>query len=146
MRSVAPWQWLFPVFENAGMNWESSPLTKEGAALIRQDPAASARVVRSYRLMLRFYGLQLKDARTGEIERYPGIYEERLDNLNWSSHNWLRISRILTSLGELGFRRYKAPLLKHLRVRAPPRTQRMAGFDDAPRRPDSPGLPVARAF
>ena len=28
-------QWLFPVFENAGMNWESSPLTKEGARQIR---------------------------------------------------------------------------------------------------------------
>ena len=39
-------QWLFPVFENAGMNWESSPLTKAGAAAIRQDPAASKRVVR----------------------------------------------------------------------------------------------------
>ena len=32
-------QWLFPVFENAGMNWESQPLSKSGAAIIRQDPA-----------------------------------------------------------------------------------------------------------
>ena len=37
-------QWLFPVFENAGMNWESQPLSKSGAALIRKDPAASRRV------------------------------------------------------------------------------------------------------
>ena len=29
----------------------------------------------------------------------------RIGNLNSSSHNFLRISRILTSLGELGFRR-----------------------------------------
>ena len=29
----------------------------------------------------------------------------RIGNFNSSSHNFLRISRILTSLGELGFRR-----------------------------------------
>ena len=32
-------QWLFPVFENAGMNFHSSPLTKEGAA--RSAPTMS---------------------------------------------------------------------------------------------------------
>ena len=32
----------------------------------------------------------------------------RIGNFNSSSHNFLRISRILTSLGELGFRRCKA--------------------------------------
>ena len=32
----------------------------------------------------------------------------RMGNFNSSSHNFLRISRILTSLGELGFRRCKA--------------------------------------
>ena len=34
-------QWLFPVFENAGMNWESSPLTKEGARQANPDPNPS---------------------------------------------------------------------------------------------------------
>ena len=32
----------------------------------------------------------------------------RIGNFNSSSHNFLRISRIVTSLGELGFRRCKA--------------------------------------
>ena len=37
-------QWLFPVFENAGMNFESAPLSKEGAAIIAPtQPAASVR-------------------------------------------------------------------------------------------------------
>ena len=58
-------QWLFPVFENAGMNWESSPLTKEGARQIRESEVMSRRVLISYRLMLRFYGLRLVDERTG---------------------------------------------------------------------------------
>lgn len=110
-------QWLFPVFENAGMNWESEPLSKAGAALIRNDPTMSARVIESYKLMLHFYGLVLTDELTGQVERDPNgeHARERLTNLNYSSHNWLRVSRILTSLGELGFRRYKAPLLEALR-------------------------------
>ena len=58
-------QWLFPVFENAGMNWESSPLTKEGARQIRESEVMSRRVLASYRLMLRFFGFILVDERTG---------------------------------------------------------------------------------
>lgn len=108
-------QWLFPVFENAGMNFESSPLSKEGAALIRADPDCCKRVIKSYRMMLRFYGLVLADERTGQLER-DATPEERLDNLNYSAHNWLRVSRIITSLGELGFRRYKAPLIQRLQL------------------------------
>ena len=102
------------VFENAGMNFESMALTKDGAAKIRADEAASRRVIRSYRLMLRFYGLKLADERTGRVERDPDGFEERMGNLNVSAHNWLRVSRILTSLGELGFQRYKRPFLEAL--------------------------------
>lgn len=109
-------QWLFPVFENAGMNFQSSPLSKSGAALIRADPAAQRRVLGSYRMMLKFYGLQLVDERTGAVERHSdeSIYTRQMRNLNESGHNWLRVSRIITSLGELGFQRYKRPLLHRL--------------------------------
>ena len=106
-------QWFFPVFENAGMNFESKPLSKTGAALIRASPECGERVLRSYKVMLRFYGLDLADERTGQLKR-DADPEARLDNLNCSPHNWLRVSRILTSLGELGFRRFKRPLLDHL--------------------------------
>lgn len=108
-------QWIFPVFENAGMNFESRPLSKEGASLIRQDPECCKRVIKSYRMMLKFYGFVLTDERTGRLERDANP-EERLDNLNYSAHNWLRVSRILTSLGELGFTRYKPPLIECLRA------------------------------
>ncbi len=110
-------QWLFPVFENAGMNWRSSPLTKEGAATIRASEACSRRVLESYRLMLHFYGLVLVDAKTGAVARDPDAAHaaERLENLHERAHNWLRISRIITSLGELGFARYKKPLVAALR-------------------------------
>ena len=106
-------QWLFPVFENAGMNFESKPLSKTGAALIRADAACCQRVVKSYRLMLDFYGFVLADERTGRVARDKDP-KERLENLNFSAHNWLRVSRILTSLGELGFPHYKQELIQAL--------------------------------
>lgn len=91
------------------------------------------------RLMLHFYGFVLADERTGRLERDVDP-EERLENLNYSAHNWLRVSRIITSLGEvprqrleprwpapattapalasprrqLGFARYKQPLIERL--------------------------------
>ena len=108
-------QWIFPVFENAGMNWESSPLTKDGARTIRDDAQASERVLASYRMMLKFYGFVLADERTGAVQRDPvDACGARIGNLNASPHNFLRVSRILTSLGELGFHRYKKPLLEAL--------------------------------
>ncbi len=65
------------------------------------------RVIKSYRLMLNFYGMILLDERTGEIARDPEHYRGRYSNLLMNSHNFLRISRIITSLGQLGFKRYK---------------------------------------
>ena len=109
-------QWLFPVFENAGMNFESAPLSKEGAAIIRADATCCQRVLKSYRLMLKFYGLRLEDEKTGVVGRHESCYEAQMDNFNYSGHNFLRISRIITSLGELGFQRYKKPLIERLKT------------------------------
>ncbi len=109
-------QWLFPVFENTGVNLEARVLTKEAAAIIRADVAMSRRVLRSYKMMLDFFGLELADEHTGRVERAADAEHarRRLAHLNSSFHNFLRISRILTSLGELGFHRYKEPLLARL--------------------------------
>ncbi|KAL6043692.1 Opioid growth factor receptor [Balamuthia mandrillaris] len=106
-------QWLFPVFESGGVNWHAEPLSKHDAKLIRQDFTLATRVIKSYRLMLHFYGMRLASEETGEVERWPGIWKERYRNLDWNSHNNLRINRILTSLGELGFQRWKQPLVEH---------------------------------
>jgi hypothetical protein len=62
--------------------------------------------MRSYELMLDFYGMRMKNPETGELERSKN-YEARYDNLNASGHNCLRITRILKSLGELGFEHLK---------------------------------------
>jgi hypothetical protein len=104
-------QWIFPVFQSGGMNVESLPLNKEEARMIRHDLQCAIRVVRSYKMMLNFYGITLKDESTGEVDK-NNIWETRFYNLEHHYHNNLRINRILTSLGHLGFTRYKAPLLR----------------------------------
>jgi len=103
-------QWLFPLFEGGGMNWHADALEKEEAALMRKDPEIAIRIVKSYKMMLDFYGISLVDVTTGRLERNH-YWKYRYNNLNGHSHNFLRISRIVQSLGHLGFSRYKKPFL-----------------------------------
>jgi len=107
-------QWLFPIFEGQGMNFRSYPLLKEEARKMRSSFQCNVRFLRSYKMMLNFYGLMIADYATGKLERTDG-YKERFLNLNYCSHNNLRISRVLMALGEHGFVRYKRPLLAKLR-------------------------------
>eukprot|EP00759_Apiculatamorpha_spiralis_P038729 PhF_6_TR37813/c0_g1_i1/m.56299 len=102
-------QWLFPIQEH-GMNWESVPLQKHEIEKMRADPAIIERIVLSYELILDFFGMKL-DRATGEVARSAG-YTSRYQNLDTSSHNYLRITRILKCLGEMGLEHYKKPWLK----------------------------------
>ncbi|XP_045837358.1 opioid growth factor receptor isoform X2 [Meles meles] len=77
-------QWLFPLRE-PGVNWHAKPLT------LRE--------------------IELEDRDTGQVCRAQN-YQKRFQNLNRHSHNNLRITRILKSLGELGLERYQAPLAR----------------------------------
>uniref|UniRef100_A0A2K5ZZU0 Opioid growth factor receptor n=1 Tax=Mandrillus leucophaeus TaxID=9568 RepID=A0A2K5ZZU0_MANLE len=51
------------------------------------------------------------DRGTGTVGRAQN-YQKRFQNLNWRSHNNLRITRILKSLGELGLEHFQAPLVR----------------------------------
>lgn len=82
---------------------------------MRKDVRSSVRLVKSYKLMLDFYGMELLDYATGQIGRHPKHYKSRYENLNTHGHNYLRISRMLMSLGELGFVRYKIPWMDFFR-------------------------------
>ena len=94
-----------------GMNYAAQPLTvAEIERMVASPSETRNRVVRSYQLMLDFYGMQIADEATGRIERTPG-FRKRYDNLTRSLHNYLRISRICKALGELGHARYVAPWL-----------------------------------
>mmetsp|Transcript_8879 Transcript_8879/g.15215 ORF Transcript_8879/g.15215 Transcript_8879/m.15215 type:complete len:180 (+) Transcript_8879:42-581(+) len=103
-------QWLFPIREQ-GMNGLSFELQLHEAKAIRKDPECKKRVLKSYQLMLNFYGMKLVDKETGQIGR-DRHWKERYRHLNSSFHNYLRITRILKSLGELGFEHFKWPFFK----------------------------------
>jgi len=108
-------QWLFPIQEY-GMNYESQPLQRHEIAVMKADEDIVARVLRSYRMMLDFYGMDLSSSETGLIKRVEPASKgtERYRNLIRSSHNYLRISRILKHLSEMGLERLNAGFLLHV--------------------------------
>uniref|UniRef100_A0AAZ3RCS9 Opioid growth factor receptor (OGFr) conserved domain-containing protein n=1 Tax=Oncorhynchus tshawytscha TaxID=74940 RepID=A0AAZ3RCS9_ONCTS len=102
-------QWLFPLQE-PGMNNQAKELTKKEIEAFLQDETAKKRLVKSYKLMLDFYGIQLSNDSTGEVRR-ANNWRDRFDNLDRNTHNNLRITRIRKCLGTLGFPHYQAPLV-----------------------------------
>ncbi|XP_057386122.1 opioid growth factor receptor isoform X2 [Balaenoptera acutorostrata] len=103
-------QWLFPLRE-PGVNCHAKPLTLQEVQAFKSSTEVRKRLVQAYELMLGFFGIQLKDRDTGRVCRAQN-YQKRFQNLNWHSHNNLRITRILKSLGELGLEHYQAPLAR----------------------------------
>uniref|UniRef100_A0A8C3A2I6 Opioid growth factor receptor n=2 Tax=Cyclopterus lumpus TaxID=8103 RepID=A0A8C3A2I6_CYCLU len=102
-------QWLFPLRE-PGVNYMASELTKKEIEAFKKNEDAKKRLVESYELMLGFYGMRLVNKETGELKRADN-WKERFGNLERNMHNNLRITRILKSLGELGFEHYQTPLV-----------------------------------
>ncbi|XP_014109714.1 PREDICTED: opioid growth factor receptor isoform X2 [Pseudopodoces humilis] len=103
-------QWLFPLREH-GMNWRARPLTCQEIKAFRKSKEVMDRFIRAYKLMLGFYGINMVNEETGELERAEN-WRERFENLNRFSHNNLRITRILKCLGEMGYEDYQVHLVK----------------------------------
>ncbi|XP_063815352.1 opioid growth factor receptor-like [Pseudophryne corroboree] len=103
-------QWLFPLQER-GVNPHAVPLTMNEIEIMKKDEDITRRFLRSYKLMLGFYGISLQDEKTGEVARAEN-WKERFSNLDNRSHNNLRITRILKCLGELGYEHFQAPLVR----------------------------------
>uniref|UniRef100_A0A7N6BRG4 Opioid growth factor receptor 2 n=1 Tax=Anabas testudineus TaxID=64144 RepID=A0A7N6BRG4_ANATE len=103
-------QRLFPLQE-PGMNSRASTLTQEEIKAFCDSSAAKENLLKSYKLMLDFYGIVLCDENTGDVEKALN-WRERFDNLDRNTHNCLRITRILKCLGTLGFPHYQYPLVR----------------------------------
>jgi hypothetical protein len=58
--SLSTSQWLFPIREH-GLNSMAQPLQKHEAEAITNDPQMKARAIKSYQLMLDFYGMKMID-------------------------------------------------------------------------------------
>ncbi|XP_033752383.1 opioid growth factor receptor-like protein 1 [Pecten maximus] len=103
-------QWLFPIRES-GMNFYSQELQLHEIKKIIADKPAHARVLKSYEMMLDFYGMVLESKETGQIKRGED-WKSRFQHLNRSYHNYLRITRILKSLGEFDYEHLKRPFVE----------------------------------
>ena len=106
-------QWLFPIRER-GVNARAQTLMLHEAKAITGDPAMHARFLRSYEMMLDFYGMQLLDQATGAVGRKEPNWKQQYANLIAHPHNNLRITRILKCLGEMGLEHFKKPFLMHM--------------------------------
>ncbi|KAF3842419.1 hypothetical protein F7725_024370 [Dissostichus mawsoni] len=95
--------------DEQGLNFYAHELTQEEIKEFQSTREAKRRFLAAYSLMLDFYGIKLLD-KSGNVARAPN-WKERFQHLNESQHNYLRITRILKSLGELGYEAFKAPLV-----------------------------------
>uniref|UniRef100_A0A8C5QHP7 Opioid growth factor receptor (OGFr) conserved domain-containing protein n=1 Tax=Leptobrachium leishanense TaxID=445787 RepID=A0A8C5QHP7_9ANUR len=99
-------------------NFDSKPLTSQEKIFMCNTSEIQQRFLRAYKMMLKFFGVKLvgeyeEDTKGTTVERAEN-FTERFDNLTINTHNNLRITRVLLSLGELGAEEYQAPLVKFL--------------------------------
>ena len=105
-------QWLFPIRES-GLNIYAQPLQLHEVKTLMGDPECMARIYRSYEMMLDFFGMTLADRSSGRLERGAN-WASRYANLEESRHNFLRITRILKFLGEMGLVRLQVGFVEHI--------------------------------
>lgn len=108
-------QWMFPLPEPSGANAQASTLTEADIAAFRGNPALRMKLNTSFRIMMRFYGLDLMGTESGLLVKEIPTFEERrriwLSPLN---HNYLRLTRILRSMTLLGCAPHAKALLTGL--------------------------------
>ena len=105
-------QWLFPTMEQSS-NSLAQPLQRAEADEIKATPEAMDRFLKSYKMMLSFYGMKLSTEMLGVIEREDN-WQGRFRHLNNSPREYERITRILKSLGLLGFEFLKKPFIEFM--------------------------------
>lgn len=94
-------QVLFPNREPSGVTPRAPVLDQETIDAFRRDERLRRNLARSLDLMLRFYGLEY-DAGTGRVAK-RGDFERRAANwIHPLNHNYLRLTRILKCLVDLG--------------------------------------------
>jgi hypothetical protein len=98
-------QWLFPLDEPSSANPHAPVLTADDIEAFRSNEKLRKRLIDSLKLMLRFYGLQLRDGAGSPmvaVVTAPDFAERRETWLVRGSHNFLRLTRMMRSLMLLG--------------------------------------------
>ena len=96
-------QWLFPLRTPSPVNPEAPTLSERDIAEFRSNETLKVRLRESFELMLDFYGLAIVEIDLGITVQRTEAFDRRGENwLRPGNHNFLRITRILTSLAILG--------------------------------------------
>jgi hypothetical protein len=110
-------QWLFSLEARSGANPGAPTLTPATIAAFRADSALRSELETSFKAMLRFYGLSLTgNAESLRIDQSPDFLERSEVWLSPGNHNYLRLTRILTSLRVLGLPDHATALLSQLEL------------------------------
>ena len=109
-------QWLFPLKEKSRFNLNAPVLNDEVIRSFTMNEQLRMRLSKSLKVMLGFYGLQSKEHELADIEitKADQYQERKLDWIEQKNHNYLRITRILTSLSILGLEKYAQAFFKCL--------------------------------
>jgi opioid growth factor receptor-like protein len=100
-------QWLFPLRERSQFNWSAPTLSDVDIRAFHTDEDLRKQLVRSFDVMLSFYGfVQQRIGTKTVITRAENWEQRRKVWLNPGNHNFLRITRILTALRLLGLPEY----------------------------------------
>ena len=98
-------QWLFPLLEPSRAQPQSPVLTAGAVDVLRRSPIVHERLVRSARVMARFYGFSVEQAGAAWVVAPSAEFASRARVwLTPGNHNYLRQTRILKSLTLLGLR------------------------------------------
>src|SRR5262245_25032496 len=96
-------QWLFPMRSRSQFNPDAPTLNEALIREFRHDERLRGELALSFRQMLAFYGFLLREGEGGMSVERSSEWSAR--SRNWlapGNHNFLRITRILTSLRILG--------------------------------------------
>ena len=90
-------QWLFPLRTPSSFNPNAPMLSDAEVAEFRSDPALRANLRRSFEVYLTFLGLGYSEGAISKATDFDGR-----EVFQHPDHNWLRITRVITSTRLLG--------------------------------------------
>jgi elongation factor P hydroxylase len=95
-------QWLFPIAEKSAFNADAPVLNADIIQAFQNHPQLRQHLLRSFTVLLRFYGLQYDHSAEQSVSRLPDYPHRRTEWIQRFDHNYLRITRILKCLMTLG--------------------------------------------
>ena len=120
-------QWLFPLKTQSAYNKKAPVLNPTLIESMKNDPEIMSNFKRSFITMMNFYGFTYDDA-TQSLYRAPNFEKRIYEWYTPENHNFLRITRILTSLKIMGLDEEALELLMRLSYLHEAKPQYSRGF------------------